>query len=316
MKRLNESIDFTARIMAFIILFAAASAIAGGLSFLLILFLSFHLMPIKAGNGLIQFFGSLGIAGLIMIPFFWWEFKYLRTMLFPGREDTATVPSGRIAGMLKGIIIGASLPLAFQIVFSVLTLNAFSFSLLSLNFLWFILAFIVIFAAAGACLPLKEEPCRRSWIVTGLLCLPLLYLISSLLIVLIPSEMHWRSRFMCDLALGTAFTDKILPRNAREVAVKHKSCVIWITATWSCHVAEKDFLEFARSNSYQFAENDPYHNTNPETNHEKVDASTLLPLERLPESYYFYNYRYRNYGGWVMLYDRKKQILYGHYSSR
>ena len=133
---------------------------------------------------------------------------------------------------------------------------------------------------------------------------------------MIPSEMHWRSRFMCDLALGTAFTDKILPRNAREVAVKHKSCVIWITATWSCHVAEKDFLEFARSNGYQFAENDPYHNTNPETNHEKVDASTLLPLERLPESYYFYNYRYRNYGGWVMLYDRKKQILYGHYSSR
>lgn len=50
MKKLNESIDFTARIMAFIILFAAASAIAGGLSFLLILFLSFHLMPIKAGN--------------------------------------------------------------------------------------------------------------------------------------------------------------------------------------------------------------------------------------------------------------------------
>lgn len=130
----------------------------------------------------------------------------------------------------------------------------FRFLLFEPELLMVILAFIVIFAAAGACLPLKEEPCRRSWIVTGLLCLPLLYLISSLLIVLIPSEMHWRSRFMCDLALGTAFTDKILPRNAREVAVKHKSCVIWITATWSCHVAEKDFLEFARSNGYQFAE--------------------------------------------------------------
>lgn len=316
MKRLNESIDFTARIMAFIILFTVTSAIAGGLSFLLILFLSFRLMPIKAGNGLIHFFVSLGITGLIMIPFFWWEFKRLRTVLFPRREDTATVPSGRIAGMLKGIIIGASLPLAFQIIFSVLTLNAFSFSLLSLNFLCFVLTFIVISAIAGASFPLKEEPCRRSWIVTGLLCLPLLYLMSSILIALCPSETHCRSRFMCDLALGTTFTDRLLPHNVQEVAVKHKSCVIWTTATWSCHAAEKDFLEFARSNGYQFAENDPYHNTNPKTDHEKVNASTLLPLERLPESYYFYNYRYRNYGGWVMLYDRKKQILYGHYSSR
>ncbi len=315
MKKLNESMDSAARVMAFIILFATASAIAGGLSFLLILLLSFRLMPIQAGNGFIHFFVSFGTAGLVMIPFFWWEFKRLRTMLFPGREDVAAVPSGRIAGILKGIIIGASLPLVFQIVFSVLTLNAFSFLPLSLNFLWFILASIVIFAAAGACLPLKEEPCRRSWIVTGLLCLPLLYLISSLLIVLIPSEMHWRSRFMCDLSLGTAFTDRILPRNAGKVSVKYESRVIWNTAAWSCHVAEKDFLEFARSNGYQFAENDPYHNTNPETNHEKVDASTLLSLERLPESYYFYNYRYRNNGGWTMLYDRKKQILYGHYSS-
>ena len=301
--------------MAFIILLTAPSAVAGGLSFLLILFLSFRLMPIKAGNGLIHFLASLGITGLIMSSFFWGEFKRLKTMLFPGREDTATVPSGRIAGMLKGIIIGASLPLAFQIIFSVLTLNAFSFSLLSLNFLWFILAFIVMIAIPAACFPLKEEPYRRSWIVTGLLCLPLLYLMSSILIALIPSETHCRNRFMCDLALGTAFTDRLLPHNAQKVAVKHESRVIWTTVAWSCHVAEKDFQEFARCNGYQFAENDPYHNANPKTNHEKVDGSTLLPLKQLPESYYFYSYRYRNNGGWIMLYDRKKQFLYGNYSS-
>lgn len=71
------------------------------------------------------------------------------------------------------------------------------------------------------------------------------------------------------------------------------------------------FWNLPGSNGYQFAENDPYHNTNPETNHEKVDASTLLPLERLPESYYFYNYRYRNYGGWVMLYDGRNRFCMG-----
>ncbi len=248
-------------------------------------------------------------------------FKLLRSWIFP--KDATLVPSGCASSALKGVGLGLAAFLLLQLfVCPVFLPNAF---LLASRYGLLILAGCAVAGAlVGARHPLAREPKRRAWILAALLTFLPIYapvfvasLLFSLPHALIKKDMHYSSRVLCDLALGTRTVNKMLPKGATNISVNSRQYIIFRGMEWTCSVSEADFLAFAKENGYELAENDSGFNANPETNHERVECYTLLKLPKckLPESYYFYNYRYRNFGGWTILYDRTQHILYGCYSS-
>ncbi len=248
-------------------------------------------------------------------------FNLLRSWIFP--RDAILVPSGRVSSALKGVGFGLAAFLLLQLfVCPVFLPSAF---LLASHYGLIILAGCAVAGAlVGARHPLAREPKRRAWILSALLTFLPIYapvfvasLVLSLPHALIKKDVHYSSRVLCDLALGTRTVNKMLPKGATNISVDSRQYIIFSRMEWTCTVGEADFLAFAKENDYELAENDSGFNANPETNHERVECHTLLKLPKynLPESYYFYNYRYRNFGGWTILYDRTNHILYGSYSS-
>jgi len=121
------------------------------------------------------------------------------------------------------------------------------------------------------------------------------------------------------VALADSTIRQMFPSDAKDIRIEGNTGLIGLGFhfRWTCRVSEDSVRRFFRKTKREWRENDPCFNMNPETNKEKTDYSGFLfqHLKELPESYLFYSYIYRNYGGWVMLYDRKTGTLYGSYSS-
>ena len=135
-----------------------------------------------------------------------------------------------------------------------------------------------------------------------------------------PRNIHYQSAGFAPesyYSLTRSFVRRMMPRDAKNIEITGNTGLgCWgFNVSWTCSVPEEAFLRFAKSNNYALKENDPCYNANPETNHQRIDSSTLLSLKKLPDSFWYYSYRYRNNGGWVMLYDRNTQKLYGSYGS-
>lgn len=74
------------------------------------------------------------------------------------------------------------------------------------------------------------------------------------------------------------------------------------------------------ANGVELRRDDDTFNANPDTNgnpaYRGIGQSTLLriPDGQRPERFWFHGWVYSNYGGWAVLYDIDRGILYGHYS--
>ncbi len=327
-------IDKTARILAFaahltVCLTVLLPFTAGGTLALVRLCCEIFCDAAVDQRNLIRFMFDTPLVACIAALFFLvalvvlmrFAFKLLRSWIFP--KDATLVPSGRVSSALKGVGFGLAAFLLIQLfVCPVFLPNAF---LLASRYGLLILAGCAVAGAlVGARHPLTREPKRRAWILSALLTFLPIYvpvfiasLVLSLPHALLKKNAHYSSRIICDLAFGTRTVNKMLPKGATNISVDSRQYIIFSRMEWICTVSEADFLAFAKENGYELAENDSGFNANPETNHERVECHTLLKLPecKLPESYYFYNYRYRNFGGWTILYDRTNHILYGHYSS-
>ncbi len=116
-------------------------------------------------------------------------------------------------------------------------------------------------------------------------------------------------------------TSRELPENATNIRVRGRSGFT-TSYNWTAQVSEADFLKFAAKYGYTLSDN-TYFNANPETQDQVFDAFSIIrdlggpdaPISK-PDSFYFYNYRYRNHGGLTLLYDRTTQTLYGNYANR
>ena len=92
------------------------------------------------------------------------------------------------------------------------------------------------------------------------------------------------------------------------------------TVRFSCEVGESNFLAHAAANGVELRRDDDTFNANPDTNgnpaYRGIGQSTLLsiPDGQRPERFWFHGWIYSNYGGWAVLYDIDRGILYGHYS--
>jgi hypothetical protein len=90
---------------------------------------------------------------------------------------------------------------------------------------------------------------------------------------------------------------------------------------FSCEVDESNFLAHAAANDIELRRDDPTFNANPDTNerpgYRGVDRSSLLHLPEggVPERFWFYGWTFPNHGGWAVLYDIDRGVLYGHYSA-
>ena len=86
---------------------------------------------------------------------------------------------------------------------------------------------------------------------------------------------------------------------------------------WSCECPEEAFLRFASKNGYVLQTED---STDAEGRRLKdflsFDMFREIGLERTPASFYYYNNRWPNGGGWTLVYDRSRHILYGNYVAR
>ncbi len=86
---------------------------------------------------------------------------------------------------------------------------------------------------------------------------------------------------------------------------------------WSCECPEEAFLRFTRKNGYALQrEVSTDANGHRLKDYLFLDMFREIGLEHAPESFYYYNNRWPNGGGWTLLYDRKRHILYGNYGSR
>ncbi len=300
--------DRLARFVSFTVHFTAAAAITVILIQIPLLFIQSH------SGSTVSPAARLIPTGILLIPLLIYVSKRLKRRLFPDPATVERVPSGRWHSALKG----AGMGLFCAYIFLILGCTLLNFGnirlILSRNFLLTEAVFVLLGAFTGFFFPLKEEPRKRGWIITTLIALIPLGLLVSLVLAVLPVYINTSSRAVCRMAYGAEWTDKMLPEHATEIRSKGESMLFVHSFQWQCRVDEKDFLAFAEKNGYEFAENDPCHNVNPDTNDMKVDMSTLFPVP-LPKSFYFYAYRYQNNGGIFMLYDRETQMLYGEYSS-
>ncbi len=253
---------------------------------------------------------------LLPLPLIWFPAKKQIQLIFPKTGDK--VPSGRIAGACKGLIAGLGFLLLIQF-FCCFSAGSIPVMFFKRYFFLIALAVIILCTGAGVFLPLKEEPRRRGWIPAGILCLIPVNLFAAAVLAVVPVNFQCSGYRDSSYFLSAETVRKTLPWNADRIKLEGESMLFCHYFNWICHVGEKDFLAFAEENGYELAENDICHNTNPETH--KADVRWLLKFmpdeckKKLPESFYIYVDTYRNNGGWVMLYDRKLNILYGHYSS-
>ena len=80
-------------------------------------------------------------------------------------------------------------------------------------------------------------------------------------------------------------------------------------------------LAHAAANGVELRRDDDTFNANPDTNgnpaYRGIGQSTLLriPDGQRPERFWFHGWVYSNYGGWAVLYDIDRGVLYGHYSA-
>ncbi len=303
-----QQFDRIARFVSFTVHFVTAAAIAVILIQIPLLFILSH------SGSTVSPTARLIPTGILLIPLQIYVSKRLKRRLFPDPAAAEMIPSGRRHSVLKGAGMGLFCAYIFLILGCTLLNFGNTRLILSRNFLLTEAIFVLLGAFTGFFFPLKEEPRKRGWIITTLLALIPLGLIVTMALALLPVYINTSSRAVCRMAYGTEWTDKMLPEHATEIRSEGESMLFVHSFQWQCRTDEKDFLAFAERNGYDFAENNPYHNANPDTNDMKVDMSSLFHFP-LPESYYFYAYRYRNNGGITMLYDRKAQILYGRYSS-
>ncbi len=321
MNRIAKVIDCMARCAAFAIHLLAGIGIMFFLWFIGIIITVFfigHRDVVHIGTAITTALAVL-ILGLTIVLMIWF-WKALKRYIYPDTGPDHSVPSGRVRGAFKGVIAGFALVIILQAAVSIITLNAYSAAVCGMGALCIFLGIVLLCTVSGICFPVQKDRPGKGWLITGVLLILPLWLFCNILIALAPMDGHYTGYTECKYAIGEELTRKILPPNAENISVKYdETMLMFCHFNWSCSVSEQDFLEFAKSNGYELAENDPCHNVNPETNDVEIYYVGILYQffgDKIPESdYYFYSYVYANHGGWIMLYDRKAQVLYGHYSS-
>ena len=118
---------------------------------------------------------------------------------------------------------------------------------------------------------------------------------------------------------GRWVVEKFVPAGARNFRCEGFSGLSG-SVRFSCEVGESNFLAHAAANGVELRRDDDTFNANPDTNgnpaYRGIGQSTLLciPDGQRPERFWFHGWVYSNYGGWAVLYDIDRGILYGHYS--
>ena len=114
---------------------------------------------------------------------------------------------------------------------------------------------------------------------------------------------------------------KMMPSNATECLFRSdensRRMVTCLFAKTRCKVDEASFLAFAKEHNYALATN-CFENTDLEGRIENPSPDTMhivVPFDSpTPSNYLSYSRVYTNNGGLTLVYDRDRQILYGHYS--
>ncbi|MFA7231755.1 MAG: hypothetical protein WC071_10840 [Victivallaceae bacterium] len=131
-------------------------------------------------------------------------------------------------------------------------------------------------------------------------------------------DYEYHDNFITRCFTSVSLSSAQLPENAKQVRL-HGRFGFGTSLRWCGRVSEADFLAFAQKNNYKLSDTMIY-NANPETANFMVDVfpsvASDYPGLKKPESFYFYNFRYRNCGGFTIIYDRKTQWFYAIYGNR
>ncbi|MFA7231191.1 MAG: hypothetical protein WC071_07955 [Victivallaceae bacterium] len=200
---------------------------------------------------------------------------------------------------------------------------AFASEFLYFEYVWLILmAFPVGAVVWGLFRPQARDIKNfQIWLTFGIIVEIMFFLFLFFCFSITPHQINYSSKNYTPanyVFLPEGLIKRMLPERAFDIKISGRTGLglsLGASINWTCRVAEADFITFAKSNGYELKENDYYYNANPETNRQRIDSSSLLSIKKLPESFYYYNYRYRNNGGWTFLYDRTTQTLYGHFAS-
>lgn len=267
-----------------------------------------------AGRSFLGTFGCMAVILMVNLFFVLYLGGKLYNLLFEKPtelEEAETIFVGRFYSGRKYFLIGMALNL---VVFGLLWLLVGDFA--GSTFVLILMSILPLGGLAwGIYKPRERAPKSLSLFINiGIVCAFVLQIISLFIFYLSPREINYSSNEYAPwryYALERAFIKKMLPPEATAITITGNL----ISPYWQCSVRERDFLNFAAINNYKLKENDPYYNANSETNSESVNSLSIFPyMKEPPVSYYIYNYRYRNHGGWLLLYDRDKQILHGSYS--
>lgn len=102
-------------------------------------------------------------------------------------------------------------------------------------------------------------------------------------------------------------SDLFMPQSARQLEYSLLSG--WATSLdWKCRVPEEDFLRFADQKKWKISHQIPEEH--------RYAWSQSYEKAQLPSSFYYIFVPSVSNGGLNVLYDRKKQMMYGSYASR
>ncbi len=277
-----------------------------------IVIINFALIPgAFAGRNYLGTFGTMAVILAVNVFFVLFLGGKLYSTLFETPvelEQSEEIFVGRFYSGRKYFLLGLATDL---VIFGLLWLLLSDFAASV-----FVLALMSILPLAGLAWGIYKPQERASKILSlfiniGIICALFLLVVALFGFYSLPRQINYSSKTCTPwryFALERGFVKRMIPPQATDITITGYSS----SPSWQCSVDENAFLNFAALNNYKLRLNDPYYNANPETNKEPVSA--LRMLKEQPTSYYIYTYRYLNNGGWRLIYDRDKQILYGNYS--
>ena len=264
--------------------------------------------------------GSFAVIVIVDLCFcyFFGKNLYRKIVSQKNPENQQTVYVGRFCTARKFLLFALLVDI---VLFCILW--AFGCGFLHFKYAWLVFLILPIGAIAwGIYKPEARDSQKfQIWLTFGIIVEVILFLFLFFCFAITPRQINYSSNYYAPsnyTLLPQPFIKQMLPEKSSDIEISGQTGLgfsLGANINWRCRVSESDFLTFAKNNKYMLKENDPYYNANPETNHERIDSSSLFQFKKLPESFYYYNYRYRNNGGWTLLYNRINQTLYGQFSS-
>ena len=289
------------------------------ISFLISVAAVFSFVPVLAGSGrglalALIFLVPALIAVILLIPFVFRK-------IFPketAESVSAPPPSGRYDSARKGLLFGISADLLIMAAAGAVSIDM----ALSSEFLM-VLALPPLAGLFLGCLhPWGRHAGKAGPYINSACLIGVFFLLAAYMAFdLVPREFHYETKFVEPdeyTALSGGMIRRMFPMGAEDVRIRGRLHVLGNRFQWSCRTSEDAVRAFFANTNREWRENDPCFNMNPAAGEERADRSGGVQPdgEKMPESFLFYSFIYRNGGGWIMLYDRGSGILRGSFSSR